>query len=263
MSYQTAISGLDWSMVSSGITIPAAGISAMQTYEQSMGAIIAGNNVGVIRANVSSANYTGTINDIVYDVIVISGTISTNRTVNLYFDGSLNGNKRYTVLNDVVAVGGGLYTVTLTTGLGASVVLTAPASPSPTSMILIYVDTLGNVVAGGDIVSSGSNSNGSYIQFADGTMIQSGNAAYSFTAAPYSAICTVTFPISFITTSYQVSFTVITYSSSNETWAGASGAGGPSKATTKYTSYVTTFMIANGNQTATGTFDWIAIGKWK
>ena len=203
MSYQTAISGLDWSMVSSGITIPSAGIFAMQTYEQSMGAIIAGNNVGVIMANVSSANYTGTINDIVYDVIVISGTISTNRTVNLYFDGSLNGNKRYTVLNDVVAVSGGLYTVTLTTGLGTSVVLTAPASPSPTSMILIYVDTLGNVVAGGDIVSSGSNSNGYYIQFADGTMIcRQNTATITIIGGPYDGwyeqTLDWTFPVPFV-----------------------------------------------------------------
>ena len=170
MSYQTAISGLDWQMVPSGMSIPAQGIAVMQLYEQGMGAIVAGNNVGVIMVNVASANYVGTISDIVYDAIVISGTINTNRTVTLYFDGSLNGNKRYTVLNNVVAVSGGLYTVTLTTGLGTSVVLTVPASPSATSMISIYVDTLGNVVAGGDIVSSGSNSNGSYIQFADGTM---------------------------------------------------------------------------------------------
>ena len=173
MSYQTAISGLDWEMVPSGMSIPAQGIAAMQLYEQGMGAIVAGNNVGVIMANVASANYVGTISDIVYDAIVISDTINTNRTVTLYFDGSLNGNKRYTVLNNVVAVSGGLYTVTLTTGLGTSVVLTVPASPSATSMISIYVDTLGNVVAGGDIVSSGSNSNGSYIMFADGTMEES------------------------------------------------------------------------------------------
>jgi hypothetical protein len=198
MSYQTAISGLDWQMVPSGMSIPAQGIAVMQLYEQGMGAIVAGNNVGVIMVNVASANYVGTISDIVYDAIVISGTINTNRTVTLYFDGSLNGNKRYTVLNNVVAVSGGLYTVTLTTGLGTSVALTVPASPSATSMISIYVDTLGNVVAGGDIVSSGSNSNGSWVQFADGTMEAWFFAFITYFQNVASTSGTWTFPVPFV-----------------------------------------------------------------
>ena len=99
MSYQTAISGLDWQMTPSGISIPAQGIAAMQLYEQGMGAIVAGNNVGYINANIAGGNYNGSINDIVYDMIVISGSINANMTVNLYYNsGTQNGVKRYTVI---------------------------------------------------------------------------------------------------------------------------------------------------------------------
>ena len=248
MSYQTAISGLDWKMVPSGMSIPAQGIAAMQLYEQGMGAIVAGNNVGVIMANVASANYVGTISDIVYDAIVISGTINTNRTVTLYFDGSLNGNKRYTVLNNVVAVSGGLYTVTLTTGLGTRVVLTVPASPSATSMISIYVDTLGNVVAGGDIVSSGSNSNGYYIQFADGTMIC--RKTYGATANG----TTITFPIAFISAPEYVGAGDIPPSSGAYNFIAAG------------TITTSNFMVVAHNGiggSISEPFSFCAIGRWK
>ena len=179
MSYQTAISGLDWQMVPSGMTVPPGGVAAMGVYEQGMGAICAGNNVGAITCTIAGGNYSGTINDIVYDVIVVSGAINTNRTVTLYYNnGTQNGVKRYTVLCYANASSGGPYNVTLTTGSGATVLIPISASGdtaygTPT-MLLIYVDSNGNVCSSGDIVDSGSNSNGSYVKFADGTMICKG-----------------------------------------------------------------------------------------
>ena len=174
MSYQTAISGLDWQMVPSGMSIPAQGIAAMQLYEQGMGAIVAGNNVGYINANIAGGNYNGSINDIVYDTIVISGSINANRTVNLYYNsGTQNGVKRYTVILASVASSGGPYTVTLTTGMGATVVVPIAASGdtvySNPLVFMLYVDSSGNVIDGPWKISGG-NTNGSYIMFDDGTM---------------------------------------------------------------------------------------------
>ena len=174
MSYQTAISGLDWQMVPSGMSIPAQGIAAMQLYEQGMGAIVAGNNVGYINANIAGGNYNGSINDIVYDTIVISGSINANRTVNLYYNsGTQNGVKRYTVILASVASSGGPYTVTLTTGTGATVVVPIAASGgtvySNPLVFMLYVDSSGNVIDGPWKISGG-NTNGSYIMFDDGTM---------------------------------------------------------------------------------------------
>ena len=174
MSYQTAISGLDWQMTPSGISIPAQGIAAMQLYEQGMGAIVAGNNVGYINANIAGGNYNGSINDIVYDMIVISGSINANRTVNLYYNsGTQNGVKRYTVILASVASSGGPYTVTLTTGTGATVVVPIVASGdtvySNPLVFMLYIDGSGNVIDGPWKIS-GSNTNGFYIMSDDGTM---------------------------------------------------------------------------------------------
>lgn len=174
MSYQTAISGLDWQMVPYGMSIPAQGITAMQLYEQGMGAIVAGNNVGYINANIAGGNYNGSINDIVYDTIVISGSINANRTVNLYYNsGTQNGVKRYTVILASVASSGGPYTATLTTGTGATVVVPIAASGdtvySNPLVFMLYVDSSGNVIDGPWKISGG-NANGSYIKFDDGTM---------------------------------------------------------------------------------------------
>jgi hypothetical protein len=153
MSYQTALSGLDWSMVPSGMTVPPAGISAMTQYEGGMASILAGNNIGYITANISSGNYTGTINDVVYDTIVVSGTASANRTITLYTD-SNNGHKKYQVYipaTCLVASSGGPYTLTITTGSGNSVYIPIAAQGSlilSSSLLFnIYVDSSGNVTS--------------------------------------------------------------------------------------------------------------------
>jgi len=161
MSYQTALSGLDWSMVPSGMSIPAAGISAMTTYESGMGAILASNNVGALNIDISSSNYTGTIGDITNEIIAISGTTSSNRTITLYFNASTqNGVKSYKVYipsASLVAGSGGPYTLTITTGLGTSVgvpIIENGLTPTLRNLLFsIYVDSLGNVSSDVDIYS--------------------------------------------------------------------------------------------------------------
>ena len=209
MSYQTAISGLDWQMVPSGMSIPAQGIAAMQLYEQGMGAIVAGNNVGYINANIAGGNYNGSINDIVYDTIVISGSINANRTVNLYYNsGTQNGVKRYTVILASVASSGGPYTVTLTTGTGATVVVPIAASGdtvySNPLVFMLYVDSSGNVIDGPWKISGG-NTNGSYIMFDDGTMICRISTGITGSAGNI----TVTLPVASSITDYDVKTTTI------------------------------------------------------
>ena len=157
MSYQTALSGLDWSMVPSGMSIPAAGISAMTTYESGMGAILASNNVGALNIDISSSNYTGTIVDITNEIIAISGTTSSNRTVTLYFNASTqNGVKSYKVYipsASLVASSGGPYTLIITTGSGSSVYVPISANgdalhtPGSNLLFNIYIDSIGNVTA--------------------------------------------------------------------------------------------------------------------
>ena len=204
MSYQTALSGLDWSMVPSGMSVPAAGIVAMTTYESGMGAILASNNVGSLNINISSSNYTGTIGDITNEIIAISGTTSSNRTVTLYFNASTqNGVKSYKVYipsASLVAGSGGPYTLTITTGSGNSVwvpisatgnTLYSTSGVSNNLMFNIYVDSSGNVTSD-DWQISGSNSNGRFVQFADGTMLGMGQYTTSGSAVSW------TFPVAFI-----------------------------------------------------------------
>ena len=197
MSYQTAISGLDWQMVPSGMIVPSGGIAAMQQYEQGMGAICAGNNVGYINANLTSGDYTGTIADIVYDTIMVTGNIATNRNIKLYYNaGTLNGVKRYFVILTPQASSGGPFTVTITTGTGKTVIVPIAASgdtlTSPDLQIEVTVDPSGNVRSASFTVS-GSNAYGSWVKFADGTMECFGSVTYAESLASLSC----SFPANF------------------------------------------------------------------
>ena len=261
MSYQTAISGLDWQMVPSGMSIPAQGIAAMQLYEQGMGAIVAGNNVGYINANIAGGNYNGSINDIVYDTIVISGSINANRTVNLYYNsGTQNGVKRYTVILASVASSGGPYTVTLTTGTGATVVVPIAASGgtvySNPLVFMLYVDSSGNVIDGPWKISGG-NTNGSYIMFDDGTMECWGSSSPSTAmttavAGWYWGSGTITYPVAFIALTPGII----------EGAAGSRIILGAPTGTYSATSFGF-YALDNVSETSTPLIIWRAVGRWK
>ena len=251
MSYQTAISGLDWQMVPSGMSIPAQGIAAMQLYEQGMGAIVAGNNVGYINANIAGGNYNGSINDIVYDTIVISGSINANRKVNLYYNsGTQNGVKRYTVILASVASSGGPYTVTLTTGTGATVVVPIVASGdtvySNPLVFMLYIDGSGNVIDGPWKIS-GSNTNGFYIMSDDGTMeCRNGGVIVNNGGS-------ITFPQPF------ASRPTVLMTASND----SSNVLVTDTYTVTNTTCGVNYHFANGTACNNVSLEWYAIGRWK
>lgn len=106
------------------------------------------------------------------------------------------------------------------------------------------------------VVESGSNSNGSYIKFADGTLIQEGDTGSFTIPASTGGSKDVTFPINFYDTNYCVTQTNLgggTYYS----WVAES--------TTNKT--ISGFTCSCWNNTSAGSsttnFSWIAIGRWK
>jgi len=261
MSYQTALSGLDWSMVPSGMSVPAAGIVAMTTYESGMGAILASNNVGALNINISSSNYTGTIGDITNEIIAISGTTSSNRTITLYFNASTqNGVKSYKVYipsASLVAGSGGPYTLTITTGSGDSVwvpisatgnTLYSTSGVSNNLMFNIYVDSSGNVTSD-DWQISGSNSNGSFIQFSDGTMEE--YKLGTITAYP----TLITFPVPFIDTTYEIN--------GNGEIANSANMVSSNPASRLVGSIYAWVYDANATPHTSGLINWRASGRWR
>lgn len=105
------------------------------------------------------------------------------------------------------------------------------------------------------VVESGSNSNGSYIKFADGTLIQQGNTGRFTVPASTSGSKDVTFPINFYDINYYVTQTSL--GGDYYSWV--------AEATTNKT--ISGFKCNCWNNTSTSAADieysWIAIGRWK
>ena len=105
--------------------------------------------------------------------------------------------------------------------------------------------TFANLTLNGDtVVSSGSNSNGYYVKYYDGTMIQ-----WFKSAVTVNAWNTITLPISFIDTTYS------------QTVSLANGSLGYCVTTnsTKTSGSFQVYQTSNG----TGDVNWMAIGRWK
>ena len=102
-----------------------------------------------------------------------------------------------------------------------------------------------------NVISSGSNSNGSYIKFADGTMIEYGSFSASLTANNYTEY-ELTFPVEF--QSYP-SLTLCP-----ELWADPRAYSWiiKSKGTAR-----PVFRLGNTGSAQTVDWRWIAIGRWK
>lgn len=114
------------------------------------------------------------------------------------------------------------------------------------------------------ITDSGSNANGNYIKFQDGTLVVWGNKTLSDEAVTTSAgsvyrsniIAGVTFPINFINTPTYVNLTINT--ASNAVWI-IKGSSAPS------TSATGSFYVASYNNITLSNLNvgFFAIGRWK
>lgn len=164
----------------------------------------------------------------------------------------------------LTASSGGPFTLTITTGAGGSSTVLVPVSASGDTIASgpllfdIYVDSSGNV-SSKDWTLSGSNANGTYSKFSDGTMDQWGISATvttsnggPWTTSPFYALVSVTLPTSFVNATFNVASSVFLVS-----------------ATFQFMGYVQS-QSASGfaqyifnNQSAQAAFFWIAKGQWK
>ena len=103
------------------------------------------------------------------------------------------------------------------------------------------------------IVESGSNANGSYIKFSDGTMICRGN----FTIPQNTDVYYLVFPVPFFNTDYAISLTNIFYNSCNILYS----IGVNEKAKIAIYARSISANIATPDFVTKG--EYIAIGKWK
>lgn len=106
------------------------------------------------------------------------------------------------------------------------------------------------------MIDSGSNNNGKYIKFFDGTLICYGVVNNITTPANDGTSTLITLPISFINTNYNVSFTTV---NGTAYWASVSTSVN-SKNTNNFR--MSTWNEA-GSDNSNQSFSYIAIGKWK
>ena len=213
--------------------------------------------------DLTSANATMTLLDTLNDIIQITGSISTNRTVTLFRDSLGNGAKKYTVIMTPQASSGGPFTVTFTTGVAGKQTVAVPvnlATDTLTSGILqfdIFVDSVGNVSSSFWTVA-GSNSNGSWIKFADGTMeIRVNVATPTFTALAQAV--TVNFPVAFIDTAYTPNAVL------DHEWSGVAYLfiNFAKSVTTSSSNVVMSMVSYPGGTVSANIIYFTAVGRWK
>jgi hypothetical protein len=152
-------------------------------------------------------------------------------------------------------------TLTITTGSGTPLVIPLAASTdtitSGDALIPVYIAPDGSVVAENWGIS-GSNSNGTYIRYGDGTMEHWGTTI-SITTSTSSNATGIYFqqlsqnlPVSFINTSYIV--TSSPYQSPGFGWS--------AHITVSSSSYISILLLSLSN-TYTTSIMWHAIGRWK
>jgi hypothetical protein len=157
---------------------------------------------------------------------------------------------------------------TIMTGTG-SVTITAPDEREVTisSFKKLTDDMAGKLdknlvvgsVSGGAVIETGSNSNGRYIKYADGTMTCYGNytnvtTSDSFGGSYYRASKFFTFPAAFSSSATPVIVPTANYVSGGVGWVHSTSAMGVSGVNVWYMCY---------QQGAIGSVNYIAIGRWK
>ena len=125
-----------------------------------------------------------------------------------------------------------------------------------TAKILGTVSQVGGVPTGA-VIESGSNSNGEYVKFADGTMICTGYYTGALTVvadgAVYTSFLSLTFPATFSAVS------CVGISGNNTNGFGWGGKGGVLSTST--TGNFRLFFTVSGNAT-NSSLQWFAIGRW-
>lgn len=166
----------------------------------------------------------------------------------------------------LVASSGGPFTLTLSNGVGSTILVPISASgdtiTSDDLLFEVYVDPLGNLISGSWQIT-GSNSNGTYEKSNDGSMIQRGLypvASCTFAAAGSiflgGMVPTIPFPTSFNSTEYSVADKA--YSSSSEgIWTGQRGTS--LRTVSQYSVYLWAFEGATINVGV----EWSAVGRWR
>lgn len=110
-----------------------------------------------------------------------------------------------------------------------------------------------------NIVASGSNANGSYIKYSDGTMVQTGTGQ----CAGNVGYADITFPVAFYDTNYIML--------ANHKYTGGSGYGGSGQlrnitnpqANNTTTGYIYSYLYDGSVADYPRKVQYIAIGKWK
>ena len=138
----------------------------------------------------------------------------------------------------------------ISTGGGTSIQIGGIEPTNPATKLWVEDDMLDNI---GSEIESGSNENGSYIKFADGTMIQ--YKALVITTANQ-ATTNVELPIDYLNSGFTILVSSLNYNSSNINYSSNS----ISKNTFK--------VIATDNETGTTptsaeAFSYATIGRWK
>ena len=170
-----------------------------------------GSSSGSVSYDLSNGDATQSASDTNAGLIKIIGAIGKNRTVKLY---RASADKLYSILVPAAtlkASAGGPFSVTLTTGVSGKSNIIIPISPSADTissgnlLFDINIDSAGNISSKAWSIA-GSNSNGSYVKFADGTMecwmVPSG-------FIPYNTWTTYSLPAAFIDTTYSGSMNLV------------------------------------------------------
>jgi hypothetical protein len=116
------------------------------------------------------------------------------------------------------------------------------------------------VRVGASIVNAGSNANGTYIQFDDGTMIQYGVITWA-TVGTTGIEITVTFPTSFINTGYSETAMIGDPSSTADTYIVGKTSNSAARTVSQFGCRPATY--SGTVHTVNGTMVWQAIGRWR
>ena len=193
------------------------------------------------------------------DIAIVTGALTGNATV------FVNGKDQLrTMIFKPVALSGGPYIVTFTSGLANTATVKMPVMQagnillSGISQFDLYVDAQGNISSSNQPFS-GTNSNGSYIQFADGTLKEWGTVSVVVDAALgqwYTEGVQVNFPSSYLSIATIIGSTKNGSGNQNRTVCLGENYNGR-------TSSGCIFYVGSASNGDTVILNWELTGRWK